>query len=56
MAQRPVVDDRKLAGLLAEAEGDALVVGAGNVNWESFPEELGHRDGLQPRGRSPGRP
>jgi BirA family biotin operon repressor/biotin-[acetyl-CoA-carboxylase] ligase len=36
-----VVDDRKLAGLLAEAEGDALVVGAGcNVNWESFPEEL----------------
>jgi BirA family biotin operon repressor/biotin-[acetyl-CoA-carboxylase] ligase len=36
-----VVDDRKLAGLLAEAEGDALVVGAGcNVNWEAFPEEL----------------
>ena len=36
-----VVDDRKLAGLLAEAEGDALVVGAGcNVNWDAFPEEL----------------
>ncbi|HEY3671976.1 MAG TPA: biotin--[acetyl-CoA-carboxylase] ligase [Acidimicrobiia bacterium] len=36
-----VVDDRKLAGLLAEADGDALVVGAGcNVNWEEFPEEL----------------
>lgn len=36
-----VVDDRKLAGLLAEAEGDALVVGVGcNVNWESFPDEL----------------
>jgi len=36
-----VVDDRKLAGLLAEAEADALVVGAGcNVNWESFPDEL----------------
>lgn len=36
-----VVDDRKLAGLLAEAEGDALAVGAGcNVNWEKFPEEL----------------
>ena len=36
-----VVDDRKLAGLLAEREGDALVVGAGcNVNWESFPSEL----------------
>ena len=36
-----VVDDRKLAGLLAEAEGDALVVGAGcNVNWEAFPDEL----------------
>jgi len=36
-----VVDDRKLAGLLAEADGDALVVGAGcNVNWESFPDEL----------------
>ena len=36
-----VVDDRKLAGVLAEVEGDALVVGAGcNVNWEAFPEEL----------------
>jgi len=36
-----VVDDRKLAGLLAETEGDALVVGAGcNVNWEAFPDEL----------------
>ena len=36
-----VVDDRKLAGVLAEADGDALVVGAGcNVNWDSFPPEL----------------
>jgi len=36
-----VVADRKLAGLLAEADGDALVVGAGcNVNWEAFPDEL----------------
>ena len=36
-----VVEDRKLAGLLAEREDDALVVGAGcNVNWESFPPEL----------------
>jgi BirA family biotin operon repressor/biotin-[acetyl-CoA-carboxylase] ligase len=36
-----VVADRKLAGLLAEADGDALVVGAGcNVNWDSFPQEL----------------
>jgi BirA family biotin operon repressor/biotin-[acetyl-CoA-carboxylase] ligase len=36
-----VVEDRKLAGLLAEADGDALVVGAGcNVNWDSFPAEL----------------
>ena len=36
-----VVGDRKLAGLLAERDGDALVVGAGaNVNWESFPPEL----------------
>jgi BirA family biotin operon repressor/biotin-[acetyl-CoA-carboxylase] ligase len=36
-----VVDDRKLAGLLAEVEGDALVVGAGcNVNWDAFPAEL----------------
>jgi BirA family biotin operon repressor/biotin-[acetyl-CoA-carboxylase] ligase len=36
-----VVDDRKLAGLLAEADGDVLVVGAGcNVNWSSFPGEL----------------
>ncbi len=36
-----VVGDRKLAGILAEREGDALVVGAGcNVNWNSFPPEL----------------
>jgi BirA family transcriptional regulator, biotin operon repressor / biotin---[acetyl-CoA-carboxylase] ligase len=36
-----VVADRKLAGLLAEADGDALVVGAGcNVNWDAFPEGL----------------
>jgi BirA family biotin operon repressor/biotin-[acetyl-CoA-carboxylase] ligase len=36
-----VVGDRKLAGLLAERVGDALVVGAGcNVEWESFPPEL----------------
>jgi len=36
-----VVGDRKLAGILAEHEGDALVVGLGvNVNWESFPPEL----------------
>jgi BirA family biotin operon repressor/biotin-[acetyl-CoA-carboxylase] ligase len=36
-----VVADRKLAGLLAESSGDALVVGVGcNVNWETFPPEL----------------
>jgi BirA family transcriptional regulator, biotin operon repressor / biotin---[acetyl-CoA-carboxylase] ligase len=36
-----VVGDRKLAGLLAEREGDAVVIGAGcNVEWESFPPEL----------------
>jgi BirA family transcriptional regulator, biotin operon repressor / biotin---[acetyl-CoA-carboxylase] ligase len=36
-----VVGDRKLAGLLAEREGDALVIGAGcNVEWEAFPPEL----------------
>ena len=36
-----VVGDRKLAGLLAEADDDALVVGAGcNVNWLEFPPEL----------------
>jgi len=41
-----VVDDRKLAGLLAEAlldggDLDALVVGMGlNVNWTAFPAEL----------------
>jgi BirA family biotin operon repressor/biotin-[acetyl-CoA-carboxylase] ligase len=36
-----VVGDRKLAGLLAEREGEALVIGAGcNVEWESFPPEL----------------
>lgn len=37
-----VVHDRKLAGLLAERDGDALVIGAGcNVQWDSFPPELG---------------
>jgi BirA family transcriptional regulator, biotin operon repressor / biotin---[acetyl-CoA-carboxylase] ligase len=36
-----VVEERKLAGILAEREGDALVVGAGcNVQWESFPPDL----------------
>jgi len=36
-----VVGDRKLAGLLAETDDDALVVGAGcNVNWPEFPPEL----------------
>ena len=36
-----VVGDRKLAGILAERDADALVVGAGcNVNWPSFPPEL----------------
>jgi BirA family biotin operon repressor/biotin-[acetyl-CoA-carboxylase] ligase len=36
-----VVDDRKLAGILAEAEGGAVVVGIGvNVNWDEFPPEL----------------
>lgn len=36
-----VVDDRKLAGILAEASGDAVVVGMGlNVRWDEFPGEL----------------
>jgi BirA family transcriptional regulator, biotin operon repressor / biotin---[acetyl-CoA-carboxylase] ligase len=36
-----VVRDRKLAGLLAERDGDALVVGAGcNVQWDAFPPDL----------------
>jgi BirA family biotin operon repressor/biotin-[acetyl-CoA-carboxylase] ligase len=36
-----VVNDRKLAGLLAERDDDALVVGAGcNVEWDSFPPDL----------------
>jgi BirA family biotin operon repressor/biotin-[acetyl-CoA-carboxylase] ligase len=36
-----VVNDRKLAGLLAERDGDALVVGAGcNVHWDAFPPDL----------------
>jgi BirA family biotin operon repressor/biotin-[acetyl-CoA-carboxylase] ligase len=36
-----VVGDRKLAGLLAERDGDALVMGAGcNVNWARFPDDL----------------
>jgi BirA family biotin operon repressor/biotin-[acetyl-CoA-carboxylase] ligase len=36
-----VVDDRKLAGILAEATGGAVVVGMGlNVHWDAFPPEL----------------
>ena len=36
-----VVGERKLAGVLAEADGEAVVVGAGcNVNWAEFPPEL----------------
>jgi BirA family transcriptional regulator, biotin operon repressor / biotin---[acetyl-CoA-carboxylase] ligase len=36
-----VVGDCKLAGILAEADGDAVVVGVGiNVNWDEFPPEL----------------
>jgi BirA family biotin operon repressor/biotin-[acetyl-CoA-carboxylase] ligase len=37
-----VVDDRKLAGLLAEATGDGrVVVGMGlNVDWPAFPPEI----------------
>jgi BirA family biotin operon repressor/biotin-[acetyl-CoA-carboxylase] ligase len=36
-----VVGDRKLAGILAEAEGGAVVVGVGvNVNWHEFPTEI----------------
>jgi BirA family biotin operon repressor/biotin-[acetyl-CoA-carboxylase] ligase len=36
-----VVRDRKLAGLLAERDSDALVIGAGcNVEWHAFPSEL----------------
>jgi BirA family biotin operon repressor/biotin-[acetyl-CoA-carboxylase] ligase len=36
-----VVADRKLAGVLAEVDGDRVVVGAGcNVNWDVFPPEL----------------
>jgi BirA family biotin operon repressor/biotin-[acetyl-CoA-carboxylase] ligase len=36
-----LVDDRKLAGILAEAVGDAVVVGIGvNVDWPEVPDEL----------------
>lgn len=36
-----VVGDRKLAGILAERDADAVVVGAGvNVEWRDFPPEL----------------
>jgi BirA family biotin operon repressor/biotin-[acetyl-CoA-carboxylase] ligase len=36
-----VVGDRKLAGILAEAAGDAVVVGMGlNVHWDAFPPDL----------------
>jgi BirA family biotin operon repressor/biotin-[acetyl-CoA-carboxylase] ligase len=36
-----LADEKKLAGLLAEADGDAVVVGAGvNVEWHDFPPEV----------------
>jgi len=36
-----VARDRKLAGILAERDGEAVVVGAGvNVEWQEFPPEL----------------
>jgi BirA family biotin operon repressor/biotin-[acetyl-CoA-carboxylase] ligase len=36
-----VVDDRKLAGILAESDAGAVVVGTGvNVDWREFPAEL----------------
>jgi len=36
-----VASGKKLAGVLAEADGDAVVVGAGcNVNWGALPDEL----------------
>ncbi len=36
-----VAGDRKLVGILAETDGDAVVVGAGvNVEWHEFPPEL----------------
>jgi BirA family transcriptional regulator, biotin operon repressor / biotin---[acetyl-CoA-carboxylase] ligase len=36
-----VVGDRKLVGILAERDGDAVVVGAGvNIEWQEFPPEL----------------
>lgn len=36
-----LVGDRKLAGILAEASGDALVVGIGvNIEWQEVPDEL----------------
>ena len=36
-----LVGDRKVAGILAEREGDALVVGVGvNVHQDDFPPEL----------------
>jgi BirA family transcriptional regulator, biotin operon repressor / biotin---[acetyl-CoA-carboxylase] ligase len=36
-----LVEDKKLAGLLAEADGGAVVVGIGvNVEWHDFPPEV----------------
>lgn len=36
-----IVGDRKLAGILAERDGDVVVVGVGvNVEWHDFPPEI----------------
>ena len=52
-----VVDDRKLAGILAEAAGDALVVGIGvQRRLARRPRRARrHRDRVQPRRRAAGR-
>ena len=54
-----VVDDRKLAGILAEADGaGAVVVGMGlNLRADAFPAELARRrDRVRPAHRRAGRP
>jgi BirA family transcriptional regulator, biotin operon repressor / biotin---[acetyl-CoA-carboxylase] ligase len=53
-----VVKDRKLAGMLAEIDGDAIVIGLGmNLNWasEELPEGAASVDGVSGRPVDPGR-
>jgi BirA family biotin operon repressor/biotin-[acetyl-CoA-carboxylase] ligase len=49
-----LVGDKKLAGILAEAIADAVVVGVGvNLDWQAMPPELAHATACNLEGGQP---